>query len=93
MSTESISRRLKAIEAKVVPRMSPMKRMLVELPEFERLVSGFGLDFEEIKALPGALHFLPCSWKGSARQSPLAPDASVMNQYSPVKSKVIYATN
>ena len=59
MSTESISRRLKAIEAKVVPRMSPMKRMLVELPEFERLVSGFGLDFEEIKALPGALDGFP----------------------------------
>lgn len=59
MSTESISRRLKAIEAKVVPRMSPMKRMLVELPEFERLISGFGLDFEEIKALPGALDGFP----------------------------------
>lgn len=59
MRTEAISRRLAALEAKVTPKMHPLKARLVQDPRFVRLVADLGLNFEEIKKLPGVFDGFP----------------------------------
>jgi hypothetical protein len=59
LRTESISRRLAALEAKVTPKMHPLKAQLIQHPTFARLVADLGLNFEEIKKLPGPFDGLP----------------------------------
>ncbi len=59
MRTESISRRLAALEAKVTPKMHPLKAQLVQDPMFARLIADLGLSFEEIKKLPGVFDGFP----------------------------------
>lgn len=59
MRTESISRRLAALEAKVTPKMHPLKAQLVRDPRFARLVADLGLDFEEVRKLPGVFDGFP----------------------------------
>ena len=59
MRTEYISRRLNAVEAKVCPKLTPLKAALVENPAFKRLVEAFELDFEVIRKLPNVFDGFP----------------------------------
>lgn len=59
MRTESISRRLAALEAKVTPKMHPLKAQLIQDSRFASLVADLGLNFEEIKKLPGVFDGFP----------------------------------
>lgn len=59
MRTESISRRLAVLEAKVTPKMHPLKAQFIQNPAFARLVADLGLNFDEIKKLPGPFDGLP----------------------------------
>jgi len=59
MRTDSISRRLSVLEAKVTPKLHPLKAQFIQHPAFARLVADLGLNFEEIKKLPGPFDGLP----------------------------------
>lgn len=43
MRTDSISRRLAAIEGKILPRLSPVERRLLENPAFLRVLDFLGV--------------------------------------------------
>ena len=55
----TLERRLAGIEAKLMPKPSPVKAMLMGMPGFKNLVTGHGLDYEQISKLPGACDGLP----------------------------------
>ncbi len=59
MGTESISRRLAALEAKVAPKLSPLDALLCQNERFVALVSGQGLNIDDLKRSGNVLGALP----------------------------------
>lgn len=49
MRTESISRRLAALEAKVAPKISQHEQRLLQVPAFARLLGERGVSVEDFK--------------------------------------------
>lgn len=59
MGTESISRRLAALEAKVIPKLSPLDVLLCQNEKFVALVHGQGLNIDDLKRTGSVLGVLP----------------------------------
>lgn len=59
MSTESISRRIAALEAKVAPKLSPLDALLCQNEKFVALVCGQGLNIDDLKRSGNVLGTLP----------------------------------
>lgn len=59
MRTESISRRLTAIEAKVMPKLSALDALLCQNEKFVALISGMGMSIEDLKRNGSVLGALP----------------------------------
>lgn len=49
MRTDSISRRLAAVEAKVAPKISQHELRLLDCPAFVRVIGEWGISVEEFK--------------------------------------------
>lgn len=59
MRTESISRRLAAAEAKVMPKPSALDALLCQNEKFVSLISGMGMSIEDLKRSGSILGALP----------------------------------
>ena len=59
MRIESISRRLAAVEAKLTPKLSALDALLCENEKFVSMISGMGMNIEDLKRSGSVLSALP----------------------------------